>query len=83
MGLATRIGKVPNGTSGIPVDSLAPDAPPGGTGATAGAYDTAVNRDLMIATVNGLNATVASILEEFTKLKADVSAHEAQLNSGE
>jgi hypothetical protein len=29
-------------------------APAGGTGATAGAYDTAQNRDLMIAQVNNL-----------------------------
>lgn len=37
-------------------------APVGGTGATAGAYDSAANRDLMIATVNGTRATVADIL---------------------
>ena len=29
-------------------------APAGGTGATAGAYDSAANRNLMIATVNGM-----------------------------
>ena len=29
-------------------------APAGGTGATGGAYDTSGNRDLMIATVNGM-----------------------------
>ena len=32
------------------------DAPAGGTGATAGAYDTAANRDKMIALVNALKA---------------------------
>lgn len=41
---------------------LAANAPAGGTGATGGAYDTAGNRDLMIATVNALNATVADII---------------------
>jgi hypothetical protein len=51
-------------------DSLTADAPAGGTGATAGAYDTAANRDLMIATVNGLNATVASLLVEVAALTA-------------
>jgi molybdopterin biosynthesis enzyme MoaB len=29
-------------------------APAGGTGLAAGGYDTAANRDLMIATVNGM-----------------------------
>lgn len=36
-------------------------APAGGTGATAGAYDTSTNRDAMIATVNALRTRVAEI----------------------
>ncbi len=55
-------------------DSLTADAPAGGTGATAGAYDTAANRDLMIATVNGLNDTVASLIAAQVLLAADVAA---------
>lgn len=34
------------------------DIPAGGTGATAGAYDTAANRDTMIAAVNSILATL-------------------------
>ena len=83
MGLGTRIGKVAAATTAAAVDSLTADAPAGGTGATAGAYDTAGNRDLMIATVNGLNATVASLLTQFTALQADVAAMLSQLNAGE
>ncbi len=37
---------------GIATGIAAADAPAGGTGATAGAYDTAANRDTMIALVN-------------------------------
>lgn len=33
-------------------------APAGGTGAAAGGYDTAVNRDLAIATINNLKTRV-------------------------
>lgn len=36
-------------------------APAGGTGATAGAYDTAANRDAMITTVNGLRTNVTNL----------------------
>jgi propanediol dehydratase small subunit len=36
-------------------------APAGGTGATAGAYDTAVNRDAAIATINGLRLDVIEL----------------------
>jgi hypothetical protein len=37
------------------------DAPAGGTGATAGAYDTANNRNAMIASLNSLLAVCRSI----------------------
>ena len=36
-------------------------APAGGTGATAGAYDNATNRDAAIATINALRTRVAEI----------------------
>lgn len=36
-------------------------APAGGTGATAGAYDTAANRNIAIATINSLRTRVAEI----------------------
>lgn len=36
-------------------------APAGGTGTAAGGYDTAVNRDAMITTVNGLRANVLAL----------------------
>lgn len=37
---------------------LVADAPAGGAGATAGAYDTAANRDLMIAALNNVIAVL-------------------------
>jgi len=36
-------------------------APAGGTGTTAGAWDTAANRDAAIATINALRTRVAEI----------------------
>ncbi len=36
-------------------------APAGGTGATAGAYDTAANRDAAIVTINGLRTDVIEL----------------------
>lgn len=72
MGINTRFKK----STTTVTDSLTANAPAGGTGATAGAYDTAENRDLMIATVNGLNATVASLLLQVAELKAVANAGE-------
>jgi len=46
---------VPN--SGTQASAIA-DAPAGGTGATAGAYDTSANRDLLIAAVNSILAAL-------------------------
>ena len=83
MGISTRVGKVADATNAAATDTLTADAPAGGTGATAGAMDTAGNRDLMIATVNGLNATVASILVTVAAMRVDMAAMLAQLNAGE
>jgi hypothetical protein len=49
-------------------------APAGGTGATEGAYDTAVNRDAMIATVNGLVTHSTEVDLDYEALRADVAA---------
>ena len=38
-------------------------APAGGTGATAGAYDTSANRNLMITSVNAARTDIAAIIE--------------------
>ncbi len=83
MGLNTRFRK-PNAITGAaPTDTLTADAPAGGTGATGGAYDTAGNRNLGIATINGLNATVASMLVQITAMQVDIAAMRADLNDGE
>jgi len=37
------------------------DAPAGGTGATAGAYDSAANRNLMIASIAAIRVDVAEV----------------------
>ena len=43
-------------------------APAGGTGTAAGGYDTAGNRDAMIATVNGLRTAVSALKTEHNDL---------------
>lgn len=45
-------------------------APAGGSGATAGAYDTAGNRDLAIATINDLRTMVLEIKADLDAIKA-------------
>ena len=49
-------GAVPNGAS-----ALTAIAPAGGTGATAGAYDTAAHRNEMIVTVNNNRTRISEI----------------------
>jgi len=49
-------GQKPN--RGVPTIA---DAPAGGTGATAGAYDSAANRNAMIASLNALLAQCRAI----------------------
>ncbi len=49
-------------------------APAGGTGATAGAYDTAANRDLAIAALNAAKADIAAQKVELDKLIVDHAA---------
>ncbi len=70
MALNTKFEKISTSVT----DSLTADAPAGGSGATAGAYDSAANRNLMIATVNGLNATVASLLLQVAEMKLALNA---------
>jgi hypothetical protein len=51
----------------IPIAAVADVAgttPAGGTGATAGAYDTAVNRDALIATVAEIKTKLNTLLAE-------------------
>lgn len=59
----------PNNTSTIP-----PAAPAGGTGAAAGGWDTAANRNLAITTINDLRTVVLALQTEhndlLTKLRA-------------
>lgn len=49
-------------------------APAGGTGATAGAYDTAANRDALIATVNALRTAVSELKADHNDLLAKLRA---------
>ncbi len=68
-------------TGVAPTDSLTADAPAGGTGAAAGGWDTAGNRNLGIATINGLNATVASVLTQITAILVDIADIRSKLNA--
>jgi len=50
-------------------------APAGGTGATAGAYDTAANRDLAIASINAARTDIAALIVTVDALISRVEAH--------
>lgn len=57
-------------SAAITIVAATSSAPPaGGTGATAGAYDTAANRDLMIATINALRTDVAALIVAVNSLR--------------
>ncbi len=57
-------------TAAIAIVAATSSAPPaGGTGATAGAYDSAANRDLMIATINALRTDVAALIVAVNSLR--------------
>lgn len=58
------MGLIPNsgaGTIAAPAAITASTAPAGGTGATAGAYDTASNRNLMVASLTATQVDVAAL----------------------
>lgn len=55
-------------------------APAGGTGATEGAYDTAVNRDAMITTVNGLRTHAIEMDLDYEAILVDVAALRTTVN---
>lgn len=59
----------PNNASTIPAA-----APAGGTGTAAGGYDTAGNRDLLIATVNGNRIALLALQTEHNDLLAKLRA---------
>lgn len=48
-------------------------APAGGTGATAGAWDTAANRDAAIATINGLRDICVEVKTDHDAIVVDVA----------
>ena len=56
-------------------------APAGGTGATAGAYDTAANRDLAITTINDLRTHAIEMDLDYEALLVDVAAIRTTLNA--
>jgi hypothetical protein len=53
--------------------AVAGTIPAGGTGATEGAYDSAANRNTMLATVGEMKTTVNALVTEATELKADIT----------
>jgi hypothetical protein len=67
---STAARTVPNNTAA----TVAGTIPAGGTGATAGAYDSAVNRDTALTTVTEIKTTVNALLTDFTELKKVVTA---------
>lgn len=61
-------------TSGVVVSNVGATTtaqpPAGGTGATAGAYDTSANRDLMISALNNLRLDHDALHTQFNALMA-------------
>jgi len=55
-------------------------APAGGTGATAGAYDTAANRDAAIVTINDLRTHAIEMDLDYEAILVDVADIRAQFN---
>jgi len=66
-GINTRIDPVP---ATLIVTATPNDAPAGGTGATAGAWDSSAHRDAAIATINGLVDCVDEIKAEIASIRA-------------
>ncbi|MBU2527533.1 MAG: hypothetical protein KKC03_13130 [Bacteroidetes bacterium] len=64
---------------GIVVDAAATitssDAPAGGIGAVAGAYDTAVHRDEAIAAINAIRVDVAEVRTTLNDLLTGLKEH--------
>lgn len=56
-------------------------APAGGTGATAGAYDTANNRDAAITTINGLRTHAIEMDLDYEAMLVDIAALRTTVNS--
>lgn len=56
-------------------------APAGGTGATAGAYDTAAHRDELIVTVNDLRTWAIEMDLDYEALVVDVADIRTKVNS--
>lgn len=78
---ASPIKPVAVATSTVIVAALPAVAPAGGTGAAAGAWDTAANRDAAIATINGLRTMNAELQLDHDALLADVTALTAKVNA--
>jgi hypothetical protein len=68
-------------TSSAPAAITATDAPAGGTGATAGAYNSAENRDLMIASINATIDDVTEVRTHLAQSVADIAALHTTLDS--
>lgn len=72
---------VPNATVAAVTETVTAVAPAGGTGATAGGYDTAVNRDTAIASINQVKTLAEEEKVTLNALAADVLALKKCLTS--
>lgn len=68
--LATQGATVANSATAVPAA-----APAGGTGAAAGGWDTAANRDAAITTINGLRTVVIELQTQLNSALAQLRAH--------
>lgn len=72
---------VPNATVAAVTETITAVAPAGGTGATAGGYDTAANRDIAIASINEVKTLAEEEKVALNALAADVLALKKALTS--
>lgn len=71
---ATADPQLPAMTAAVVANAVADTPPAGGTGANAGGWDTAGNRDIAITTINEEKTLLESLKTQHTALTADVLA---------
>lgn len=68
-------------TSTVIAAAIPAAAPAGGVGAAAGGWDTAVNRDAAITTINGLRTYAVEQKADFDAAVADIADIRTKLNA--
>lgn len=75
------VASVATATPAAVADAVPAAAPAGGTGAAAGGWDTAANRDAAITTINGLVTLASSNKTAINDLRTLVDEQKTQINA--